>query len=537
VTGGSAAFSTGAFAITLNDPGNAVGGSVALTNTGGASVSWREAEAVSLAATSVGEFSLQAGGSVTQSGALVVAGNALVATSSGNIVLSNIDNSISGSVTLTGGTGGDVVWTEAGPVQIGGVTSAGGLSVLAAGPITQIGQISALGVSSFSTGASEIMLSIATNSFAGGIEVSNSGANAVDIRAAAALNVVSAAVGSGGLNLESSGALTQTGAIVQSGAGPVSLAGSSLTMNAAGNVLAGAVAVNAIAGGAALTNAAPLQLGAVTVNGNLAVTAIGNVTQAASPVVVVPGYGSTIAATGGSITLMNAANDFGGTLALSGTGGTIAGNVAGTAATNGVTVLTGTFSVNGVTVTSTPTPSASTTATAAVLNEVANVAPIDQVLRVDAPPVVGSGFTAPAIGLALNIGPADLGTSPAGVSGTGSDTSAGGPDEGTGPLLASPVAIAGPAAGITPSAEAPPSAGGPGTPQVVLSGVTPPIGTAVPAGGRITVRVTPGTPVGGPVTLIQGVLVQGGITGSAPSPAGTSSVSRPFPQQGNSTLW
>ncbi len=535
-TGGSAAFSTGAFAITLNDPGNSVGGSVALTNTGGASVSWREAGAVSLAASNVGEFSLQSGGSVTQAGALVVAGNALVATSNGDIVLSNIDNSVSGYVTLNGGTGGYVVWTEAGPVQIGGVMSAGGLSVLAAGPITQIGQISALGVSSFSTGASEIMLSIATNSFAGGIEVSNSGANAVDIRAAAALNVVSAAVGSGGLNLESSGALTQTGAIVQLGAGPVSLAGSSVTMNAAGNVLSGAVAINATAGGAALTNAGPLQLGAVTVNGNLAVTAIGDVTQAASPVVVVPGYGSTIAATGGSITLMNAANDFGGTLALSGTGGTIAGNVAGAAATAGVTVLTGTFSINGVTVAATPATSASTTATAAVLNEVANVAPIDRVLRVDAPPVVGSGFTAPAIGLALNIGPADLGTGPAGFSGTVSDTSAGGPDEGTSLLFSSPVAVAGPAAGITPSAEASPSTGGPATPQVVLSGATPPIGTAVPAGSR-TVRVTPGTPVGGPVTLIQGVLVQSGITGAAPSPAGTSSVSQPFPQQGNSTLW
>jgi hypothetical protein len=299
-------------------------------------------------------------------------------------------------------------------------------------------------------------------------------------------------------------------------------------------VILGGVTINATGGGAALTNSGSVQLEAVNVNGALSVAGTGNIAQGASPIVVAAGYGSTIAAAGGSVTLTNATNDFGDTLALSGTGGTIVGMISGTPTAAGVTAVAGTFSVNGSTVSSTPTSSPSTASTAAVFSEISSVAPIDQVLRVDAPPGVGSGVTAPAIGFALNLGPADLGGAP--VGGPGTESSAGASDEGAGPLLVSPAAAAGPTAGALPSTDTPTPAGGPGAPQIVLSGATPPLGAAAPSVGGV-VRATPGTPVGGPVTLIQGVLVQGGIAGSAPAPTGSSNVSRPFPQQGNSTLW
>jgi len=538
--GGDASFTAGAFTITLTDPANLVGGSVVLANTGGNAVAWTEAGAVSLGASTTGNLTIDAAGAVTQAGALAVTGNLAVSTTTGAITLTNAANAVSGDVAITGGATGDVAWTEAGAVQLGATTAAGNLTVLAGGAITQSAAIAATGVASFTTGAAAITLADPTNMF-GGLALSNSGANAVDVQATGLLDVVSAAVGSGALSLSATGALTQSGAILQSGAGALALTGGSVALNNGGNVLLGAVTLSATSGNAALANSVATDIASVASSGDFVLISGGNVTQSGA-ISVAAGGDSGVLASGSVITLTNVSNDFGDSLTLSGASGAIDGTIAtltGAPAAAFATATSGTFLVNGATVTSTPPPPATTT-TAAVLNEISSVAPLDTAVRIDAPPVVGGGFSAPSIQASLSLSTADLGggTPGGGVAGGGTAQAGGGApggpaDETAGPVFAPAPTPAAPA-GAGPQADGPAPTVAADAPRVVLSEPATPAGPGTPAaGGGGTVRATPAAPTGGPVTLVPGLLVQGAATGSGPAPAGTSTFSQSWPQNGN----
>ncbi len=286
-TGGDATFTTGGYAITLANASNAVGGSVSLNNTGANAVSWQEAGAVSLAASGVGgDLTVTAGGALTQAGALTVGGNAVFAAGANSITLTHASNAVAGAVGFSNTGANAVSWNEAAAVALGVSTIGGTYTVTAGGAITQTGDQTVAGASSFTTGANNITLDSFGNNFTGAVDLSNTGATATtDLWAGSSLVLGTINVAGGALTLKNSGApnITQTGSITQAAGG-------------------GAVMIQAITGDTALSQANSFS-GDVTVAGLTgSITANQTVTGAGKYFVFGP---TTSASLGANITTNN----------------------------------------------------------------------------------------------------------------------------------------------------------------------------------------------------------------------------------------
>lgn len=206
-------------AITLDGSDNAFSG--ALTLTGGAATVQANG-GVTLGAAQVDTLTVNAGGAITQAGALAIGGASEFTSGSGGIALT-LANSFGGSVTLAAPGAQDVAVTAAGALQIGQATlGSGALTLNAGGPVGQLGAITQTGNGAVrvDAGANAIVLDHAGNNFVGPVHLSNSGANAVALRDAGALQLGTLSLGSGTLSLQSGGALTQTGPITQAAGAP-----------------------------------------------------------------------------------------------------------------------------------------------------------------------------------------------------------------------------------------------------------------------------------------------------------------------------
>lgn len=223
---------------------------------------------------------------------------------------------------------GALILESAGAVSIGGtVTLAGDLTVTAGADITQAAALSIGGASSFTTGVGQsVVLNNAGNSFAGAVSFAAGGPGNllnVTVNDSTALDLQALTL-SGNLTVTSGGAITQSGALVIGNiASFTAAAGESIVLNSAGNTFTGAVSLAGSGGNlqdVTLQDATALDLQALTIDGNLTVTA-GALTQ--SGALIVAGASSFTAAPAQSVVLNNAGNAFGGVVSVAAGGGNL----------------------------------------------------------------------------------------------------------------------------------------------------------------------------------------------------------------------
>ena len=328
---GNSSFSAGANPITLNNAANNFTGTVALSNSGANNVALTDVNALALAASSVGSgtLSVTASGAITQTGAVVQAagaGTASFSAGAGPITLNNAANNFTGAVGLSNSGANNVALTDVNALALAASSvGSGTLTVIANGAITQTGavvQAAAAGVASFSAGANPITLNNAANDFTGAVNLSNSGANLVQVSDTNSIQLGTLAIG-GGLTVSAGSGITQTAvAITVPGAAVLTAGAGPITLTTAGNDFQSTVALsNSGANNVAVTDVNALALAASSVgSGTLTVIANGAITQTGA-VVQAAGAGiASFSAGANPITLNNAANDFTGAVNLSNSG-------------------------------------------------------------------------------------------------------------------------------------------------------------------------------------------------------------------------
>jgi filamentous hemagglutinin family protein len=158
--------------VTLNTLGNDFGGAVSIT---GKDVSIFDSNDIDFgASTTTGTFNVLAGGDITQSGALNIAGASNLA--GVNIVLTNASNDFIGTVSASGSLlGGNVSLTDINAIDLGTSNVNGDYMVTAGGAVTQSGALSVTGMTMISAVGQNVILTNAANDFIGdvGIDANN----------------------------------------------------------------------------------------------------------------------------------------------------------------------------------------------------------------------------------------------------------------------------------------------------------------------------------------------------------------------------
>ncbi|MET3497437.1 autotransporter outer membrane beta-barrel domain-containing protein [Variovorax boronicumulans] len=301
---GTSRLEAGSADIALTQATNKFGGAVGFT---GRNVALTNSTGLVLGAgTATGAFAATAAGDITQTAALVVAGTSTLNAGNADILLTQATNKLTGAVVANGR---NVALTNTVGLTLGASTITGTLSATAVGEIQQTGALNVTGTSTLNAGAADITLAQATNKFGGA--VSANGRN-VAITSGGALALGTSAI-TGTLAATAAGAITQTGALSVAGASTLNAGSADITLTQATNKFTGAVATNGR--NVSLTNGTALVLGTGTIAGTLAATATGAITQTGALTVA---GAATVNAGANAITLLNANNDFGGILNLTG---------------------------------------------------------------------------------------------------------------------------------------------------------------------------------------------------------------------------
>ncbi|NDB18856.1 MAG: hypothetical protein EB027_06305 [Actinobacteria bacterium] len=265
VSGNLSLTSTGA--VTQTDNAASVGGSTTILAIG--------------RAVTLGHTSNEFGGmvAVTGSSITLVNRNALQATltASDDVALSAASVQVSGA---TSGASSDLSIVSAGQTVLGALAVGGVLNLKSAGAISQTAAVRTGGAMTIDAVGQSVVLSQTANQIGGDVKVS---AGAVSIRDASALKIELAATGVS--SVSSGGALEITGSADGSS--------SSLALSATG----------------------ALTIGALNVGAGLTASSTGAVSQTG---VITTGGASRVTATGQTVTLNNAANEFRGTLSIAG---------------------------------------------------------------------------------------------------------------------------------------------------------------------------------------------------------------------------
>lgn len=304
---GSASFTTGAFAITLDDADNSFGGSVALTNAGANTVEVVQDGALDLAASSVGGDLDLTAELLTQSGVLTVGGDLLFTPSAADadLLLGGFANAIAGAVTIQGtlanlrdlslrNTGGAAVPGLAGLTSLRnlslefpntGITlpavtlaAGGNLTLAAGGAITGAGATVVPGATSLTTGATNFPISFTDpgNAFSGAVSLGTQGSGgSVSLLNSGVLDLGNGTIG-GGLTVTGAG-ITQSGVLVIGGATSITSDTAAIVLDNTSNTFNGPVAIQATGGANAevRTRGNPLSLAASTITGDLVLEGLG----------------------------------------------------------------------------------------------------------------------------------------------------------------------------------------------------------------------------------------------------------------------
>lgn len=359
--GGTSALTViGDHVITMTNTANAFSGAVSLNapqstqaiqlmGVGGLSIGTSDLGRGPLAITAVTGNITQAGAIIQEKGAApatftVTAGNTILLTSSGNVFtgglvfagagldtvnIRNTDPTADfGDLTIPNTVAALTVRFDNAAVALPSLGPLAILSVIAPGIAQKAGTSISATAATFNSLAFPMDLSNVGNDF-NDITLSNSGRNDVKVADVDDLNFAGlSTIGTGRLTV-TAGTITDAGVVVQMGTGPVGeitfTSTGSITLNS-GHALSGPVNVTVSgANSAAITNAGTnLVLGTVTTgSGAFTASASGaDILQEPNSVLNLGGFSSFITSGGGEIQLNNAANSFGGSLALSnGSGG------------------------------------------------------------------------------------------------------------------------------------------------------------------------------------------------------------------------
>jgi len=312
-----------------------------------------------------GSLSLKSAGELSQSGALVVTGDATITAPGKSVLLSDANNDFSGTVYLTGSvaqvtdktdlslvlsTTGDTRIQSGGVLVLGGVAGVlttasvgstilgltvvdGNLAVTSGGAVSQTGKLTVVGGSTITAVGQSVTLFDSANDFRGMVTVT---AGPLAIRGLGDLNLslstgtatvdaggklVIRGVVSGALSSKSAGELSQSGPLVVTGDATITAPGKSVLLSDGGNDFRGMVTVTA--GPVAIRGSGDLNLSLSTgsatvdaggklvirgvVSGSLSSKSAGELAQS-GPLVVTGD--ATITAPGKSVSLFDGGNDF-----------------------------------------------------------------------------------------------------------------------------------------------------------------------------------------------------------------------------------
>ncbi|MFP5274017.1 two-partner secretion domain-containing protein, partial [Coleofasciculus sp.] len=232
----------------------------------GANVTLNDSNAIDLGASTItGTLGVTAGGEITDSGALSVAGETRL-NANGNIILDDANNFSTVAVT----SGANVTLNDTDAIDLGASSISGTLGVTAVGAITDSGALSVTGGTTLNANGNNITLDNANNfstvAVTSGANVTLNDSNTIDLGASSI---------SGTLGVTAGGEITDSGALIVAG---------ETRLNANGNIIlddANNFSTVAVTSGANVTlnDTDAIDLGASTITGTLGVTAVGAITD------------------------------------------------------------------------------------------------------------------------------------------------------------------------------------------------------------------------------------------------------------------
>ena len=300
--GGTTTLTGGAQSLLLTNAGNLFVGAVSAS---GSNISLRDSGALKLGTwITSGNVSLNAGGALTQTGTLSIAGNTLITAVGNDVTLTNAGNHFTGAVSVSGR---DVSLQDSAALVLNTSNITGAATVRADGGLSQVGAVLVSGSTSITATGQAVSLPNAGNNFGGALSLA---AKDVIVTDSNALSLGASFI-SGDATVTAGGALTQTGALSVTGNTSITATGQTVTLTQAGNDFSGTIGVNAK--DLSLTDANALALSASTLSGNATLSAGGAVTQTGA--LVVSGT-TTVSASGQSVALSSSANDFGGAVSV-----------------------------------------------------------------------------------------------------------------------------------------------------------------------------------------------------------------------------
>ncbi|MBT9492345.1 MAG: hypothetical protein IV107_08315 [Paucibacter sp.] len=346
VTGTTAITATGVD-VTLAEAGNNFGG---LATVAANNISLRDSGALMAVLTASGNSSLQSGAQLNLGGSTV--GGNLSLTSAGALTQTSASALIVGGTTTVNAGGFDVTLAEAGndfgaavaatakdislrdsgALTLGGSSISGNLNVTSAGALTQTGATALMvtGTTTITASGVDVTLTEAGNDFGGLVTAV---AKDISLRDSGALTVGLTASGNGrlqtggtstfghstlggDLSVSSAGAVGQIAstALTVAGTSVITAGANTVTLTQAGNDFQGAVSVSS-SQAVQLSDSNAITLGLLNTSQDLTVNAIG-IGQNGAGITV--GGNSHLNAGSGAIGLTTVANDFVGTVALSG---------------------------------------------------------------------------------------------------------------------------------------------------------------------------------------------------------------------------
>lgn len=253
-----------------------------------------------------GNFTLNTGGAITQSGALTVGGTSSFSAGGNDITLSHASNDFTGAVTIAGAA--NLNLNDLNAIDLGNVAATNNFTISAGGAITDSGTLNLTGMGSFNNTAgtdAPITLDSAGNVLpASFFSVSTDANSAVTLVTTGAFDI--GAITAGSLDLTASGNITDSGGIVLTNGAIINAGAGDITIDNAGHNIGGSLSL--AGANATYSESNPVALGATSLTGNLTVNAVGNITQTAG--VTVAGT-STFNSGNNSTILTLAGNDFG----------------------------------------------------------------------------------------------------------------------------------------------------------------------------------------------------------------------------------
>jgi filamentous hemagglutinin family protein len=335
--GGNATFttSTAAQAITLNLL--AVTGSISVNTTGAGAATIVNATALDLATSTLGaggNLSATATlGNITDSGTVTVPGTATFVTSQAGADIDLGTLAVTGAIAVTttqsaaGAKDGNATLVNSIATDLAASTVQGDLSVTvsAGATLTDSGTVTVTGDASFTTSAAGADITVNQLAVTGSVSVNTTAANGdATIVNATALTLGTSTVNGVLAATATLGSITGHNPLIVTGTATftTTAAGQDTVLDSSANNFSSTVTVNGTTpANVTLRDSTAIALGALTLTGNLTVTAGGNITETGA--LVVPGT-STFTTSSGNVTLSTSTHNF--------SGGTVVINSAGTAA-------------------------------------------------------------------------------------------------------------------------------------------------------------------------------------------------------------